>query len=365
MRMDYMSQAISLARLAQGQVSPNPAVGAVLVKNNVIIGQGYTQPPGGDHAEIVAIKQAGREAKGASLYVTLEPCCHHGRTPPCTDAIIKSGITEVYFSIMDPNPKVAGKGQAELQQAGINTYAGDHAAEATLINEAFIKYITKGLPFVTVKFAASLDGKIATRNGDSKWVSGEEARKLVQHMRYEADAVMTGAGTVIVDDPRLTVRIAVRGGITHKQPLRIIIDGLGRVPVTARLFSEPGKTLMVLGDNIDKNFQESLSSKGVDILEMPANAGVIDLKSLMFILGKKEITNILVEAGGILLGSLFDNELVDKVVAFLAPMIIGGEKARPAVAGQGFELLSQCARLSQVKFDRIGEDIMVTGYVGR
>ena len=205
--MDYMAQAISLARLAQGQVNPNPAVGAVLVKNDVIIGQGYTQPPGGDHAEVVALKQAGRDAIAAALYVTLEPCCHQGRTPPCTNAIIQAGVTEVHFSIVDPNPKVSGKGRNELQQAGIKIYLGEHAEEATTLNEAFIKYITTGLPFVTVKFAASLDGKIATRSGDSRWISGEAARKLVQHMRYEADAVMTGAGTIIADDPRLTVRL--------------------------------------------------------------------------------------------------------------------------------------------------------------
>lgn len=363
--MDYMTQAISLARLAQGQVSPNPAVGAVLVKNDVIIGQGYTQPPGGDHAEIVALKQAGREARGAALYVTLEPCCHHGRTPPCTHAIIEAGITEVHFPIVDPNPKVAGHGQIELQQAGLKTYLGEHAGEAAILNEAFIKYITSGLPFVTVKFAASLDGKIATRSGDSKWISGEAARKLVQHMRYEADAVMTGAGTVIADDPHLTVRIAVRGGTTHKQPVRIIVDGNGRTPITARLFSEPGRTLLVLADSLDNKIKNSFSGTGAEILEMPAQAGVIDLKALMLILAEKEITNILVEAGGILLGSLFDNGMVDKVVAFLAPMIIGGQDARPAVAGQGFEKLMQCAKLERVKVDRVGEDIMVSGYVGR
>jgi diaminohydroxyphosphoribosylaminopyrimidine deaminase/5-amino-6-(5-phosphoribosylamino)uracil reductase len=363
--MDYMAQAISLAKLAQGQVSPNPAVGAVLVKNDVIIGQGYTQPPGSDHAEIVALKQAGREAQGAALYVSLEPCCHQGRTPPCTNAIIEAGITEVHFPIVDPNPKVAGKGQADLQRAGITIYRGEHAEEASILNEAFIKYITTGLPFVTVKFAASLDGKIATRSGDSKWISGEAARKLVQHMRYEADAVMTGAGTVIADDPRLTVRIAVRGGITHKQPLRIILDGLGHTPVTSRLFSEPGRTLLVTSDNLAQNVLDSFSNRGVEILKMPAKKGVIDLKSLMLILAEKEITNILVESGGILLGSLFDNGMVDKVVAFLAPIIIGGQNARSAVAGTGYDKLIQCASLKRVKVDRVGDDIMVSGYVGR
>jgi diaminohydroxyphosphoribosylaminopyrimidine deaminase / 5-amino-6-(5-phosphoribosylamino)uracil reductase len=363
--MDYMAQAISLARLAQGQVSPNPAVGAVLVKNDVIIGQGYTQPPGGDHAEIVALKQAGREACGAALYVTLEPCCHHGRTPPCTSSIIQAGISEVHFAIVDPNPKVAGKGQAELQKAGIKIYIGEHSEEAAVLNEAFIKYITTGLPFVTVKFAASLDGKIATRSGDSKWISGEAARKLVQHIRYEVDAVMTGAGTVIADDPRLTVRIAVRGGITHKQPLRIVIDGTGRVPPAARLFNEPGRTLLVISENLDNKIKQSLSGTRAEILQMPSEGGMVDLKALMFLLGKKEITSILVEAGGILLGSLFDNGMVDKVVAFIAPMIIGGDEARPAVAGRGRELLCQCSKLERLKVDRVGNDIMVSGYVGR
>ena len=218
---------------------------------------------------------------------------------------------------------------------------------------------------MTVKFAASLDGKIATRSGDSKWVSGEAARKMVQHMRYETDAVMTGAGTVISDDPRLTVRIAVRGGITHKQPVRIIIDGLGRTPPRSRIFTEPGSTWLVLGDNLETKVYQSLTCKGTDIIKMPVKEGVIDLKDLMILLGQKEITSILVEAGGILLGSLFDRGLVDKVVAFLAPMIIGGETARPAVAGSGYEMLSQCAKLSSVVYDRVGEDIMVSGYVGR
>jgi diaminohydroxyphosphoribosylaminopyrimidine deaminase / 5-amino-6-(5-phosphoribosylamino)uracil reductase len=363
--MDYMAQALSLAKLAQGQVNPNPAVGAVLVKNDVIIGQGYTQPPGGDHAEIVALKQAGREVKGSTLYVTLEPCCHQGRTPPCTRSIIEAGITEVHFPIVDPNPKVAGKGQSELQQAGIKIVIGEHADEAATLNEAFIKYITTGLPFITVKFAASLDGKIATRSGDSKWISGEPARKIVQHMRYEADAVMTGAGTVISDNPRLTVRLAVKGGITHKQPLRIIVDGLGRTPPDARLFSEPGRTLLVLADNLDEKIKNTLSKTGAEILELPAKDGVIDLKEMVSALGQKEITNILVEAGGILLGSLFDNGLVDKVVAFLAPIIIGGEQARPSIAGLGCNSLSQCPKLTRMQIKRVGDDIMVSGYVGK
>ncbi len=361
--MDYMELALSLARLAHGQVSPNPAVGAVIVKDNTILGMGYTQPPGGDHAEIVALKQAGQEARGAAMYVTLEPHCHHGRTPPCTKAIIQAGISEVHFAVIDPNPKVAGKGQAELQQAGLKVFIGEHAAEALELNEAFNKYITTGLPFVTVKFACSLDGKIATRSGDSKWITGEAARKQVQHIRYISDAVMTGANTVIADDPRLTVRLAVKGGITHKQPLRIVIDGHGRTPPSARLFKEPGKTLLVIGNNVPDSVKQNLSAAGAEILEMPARDGLVDMRQLMPLLGQKEITSILVEAGGILLGSLFDAGLVDKVVAFMAPIIIGGEEARPAVAGRGIDKLTDCSKLKDVKLEHVGEDIMVSGYI--
>lgn len=361
--MDYMEVALSLAKLAQGQVNPNPAVGAVVVKNDTILSMGYTQPPGGDHAEIVALKQAGQDARGATMYVTLEPHCHQGRTPPCTKAIIQAGISEVHFSVIDPNPKVAGKGQAELQQAGIKVYVGEHAAEALEINEAFNKYITTGLPFVTAKFACSLDGKIATRSGDSKWITGEAARKQVQHIRYISDAVMTGANTIIVDDPRLTVRLAVKGGITHKQPLRIIIDGLGRTPPSARIFGEPGRTMVVIGDHVSSTTKRALQDMGAEIMELPAHDGLVDMNQLMQILGQKEITSILVETGGILLGSLFDAGLVDKVIAFLAPIIIGGEQARPAVAGRGIDQLSDCSKLNNVKVERVGPDVMVSGYV--
>jgi diaminohydroxyphosphoribosylaminopyrimidine deaminase/5-amino-6-(5-phosphoribosylamino)uracil reductase len=361
--MDYMALALSLAKLAQGQVSPNPAVGAVLVKNDAIVGQGYTQPPGSDHAEIVALKQAGEQARGATLYVTLEPCCHCGRTPPCTQSIINSGVKEVHFSTIDPNPLVAGKGQAELEAAGIKTYPGEYAVEATRMNEAFIKYISTGIPFVTVKFACSLDGKIATRTGDSKWITGETARKQVQHIRYVSDAVMTGANTIIADDPRLTVRLAVKGGITHKQPIRIVIDGLGRTPENARIFNEPGKTMIVLGKSVTSEKKIALQKAGAEIMELPSSSGLIDLKQLFRILAQREITSVLVEAGGILTGSLFDNGLVDKVVAFLAPIVIGGQEARAAVSGKGIEKLSDCFKLKDTLIDKVGEDIMISGYV--
>ena len=206
--MDYMKQALSLAKLALGQVSPNPAVGAIIVKDDVVIGQGYTQPPGSWHAEVMALKQAGEKARGAVMYVTLEPCCHFGHTPPCTKAVIAAGISEVHMATLDPNPLVAGRGADELERAGIKTYVGENESEAREIIEAYIKFITTGMPFVTAKFAVSLDGKIATKNGDSEWISGIDSRKYVHYLRYTTDAIMVGANTVIADDPHLTCRYA-------------------------------------------------------------------------------------------------------------------------------------------------------------
>ena len=212
-----MGQALSLAKLALGQVSPNPAVGAVVVKNDTVVGQGYTQPPGSWHAEISALKQAGEKARGSVMYVTLEPCCHYGQTPPCTQTIIDAGITEVHLAMIDPNPLVSERGKNELEKEGIKVYAGEHEEEAREINEAYIKFITTGIPFVTAKFAMSLDGKIATGSGDSKWISGEEARKYVHNLRYTADAIMAGVNTILADDPQLTTRCCGgRGGIARK-----------------------------------------------------------------------------------------------------------------------------------------------------
>jgi len=207
--MDYMEQALSLAKLALGQVSPNPAVGAVVVRNDVVAGQGYTQPPGLWHAEVLALKQAGDQARGGTMYVTLEPCCHYGRTPPCSQAIIAAGITEIHLAMLDANPLVSGRGKDELEREGIKVYVGEHEAEAIQINEAYTKFITTGMPFVTVKFAVSLDGKIATKSGDSKWISGGEARRYVHNLRYATDAIMAGVNTVLVDDPQLTARCVV------------------------------------------------------------------------------------------------------------------------------------------------------------
>jgi len=362
--MNYMGQALSLARLALGQASPNPAVGAVVVKNDSVVGQGYTQPPGSSHAEVLALEQAGEEAQGGVMYVTLEPCCHYGRTPPCTRAIISAGITEVHMAMFDPNPSVSGRGKDELEREGIKIYLGEHEEEAKEINEAYIKFITTGIPLVTAKFAVSLDGKIATRKGDSRWISGREARKYVHNLRYTTDAIMAGVNTVLADDPHLTTRCSGgRGGTARKQPLRVIVDGKGRTPLTARVFNEPGRTLLAWGRTATPEEKAAFAQAGAEVLESPTAEGLVDLEKLLRALGKREITSVLVEGGGILLGSLFDRGLVDKVIAFIAPIIIGGGEAKMAVAGKGVDKVVDSLRLERVGVEKFGDDFVVSGYV--
>jgi diaminohydroxyphosphoribosylaminopyrimidine deaminase/5-amino-6-(5-phosphoribosylamino)uracil reductase len=362
--MDYMEQAISLARLALGQVSPNPAVGALVVKDNEVVGQGYTQPPGSSHAEVVALEQAGGEARGSAMYVTLEPCCHQGRTPPCSRAIISAGVAEVHMAMLDPNPLVCGRGKDELETAGVRVFVGEHKQEARDINEAYAKFITSGMPFITVKYAISLDGKIATHSGDSKWISNDEARHYAHNLRYTSDAIMAGVNTVLADNPHLTARCCGgRGGTVKKQPLRVIVDGRGRTPPTAQVFNEPGETLLALGRPIKPGEAEAFASLGAELLELPSTGGFIDLEELFKKLAERGITSILVEGGSILLGSMFDRGLVDKVVVFIAPIIIGGEEAKTAVAGKGVAKVVDSFKLKRITIERFGQDIMVSGYI--
>jgi diaminohydroxyphosphoribosylaminopyrimidine deaminase/5-amino-6-(5-phosphoribosylamino)uracil reductase len=364
--MDYMEQALSLARLALGQASPNPAVGAVVVKKGVVVGQGYTQPPGSHHAEVLALKQAGKEARGSVMYVTLEPCCHYGRTPPCSRAITAAGIGEVHMAMLDPNPLISGRGKGELEKEGIKTHLGEHEEQAREINEAYTKFITTGIPFVTAKFAISLDGKIATRKGDSRWISGSEARKYVHNLRYTTDAIMAGVNTVLADDPQLTTRCCGgRGGTAKKQPLRVVVDGEGRTPLTAQVFQQPGKTLLALGRKAATKKRAAFTRAGAEIVELPATKGLVDLEKLMAALGERQVTSVLVEGGGILFGSLFDQGLVDKVIVFIAPIIIGGAEARTAVAGSGVDKVADSFRLEGVRVERFGDDLAVSGYVAR
>ncbi len=363
--VDFMECALSLAGLALGYTSPNPAVGAVVVRDGVVVGLGHTQPPGSVHAEIMALRQAGPRAKGATMYVSLEPCCHHGRTPPCTQAIIDAGISEVHMSLIDPNPLVSGKGLKALEEAGIKTFVGYYEERAQEINEGYIKFITTGMPFVIAKFAMSLDGKIATENGDSKWISGDESRKFVHYLRHIVDAIMVGANTVVADDPQLSARgCSGKGGKTKQQPLRVIVDGRGRTPLSARLFEEPGKTVIAVAKPFSAKKAEEFRKAGAEVVELPAEKSVIDLAELLNVLGKRQVTSVLVEGGNKLFGSLFDRNLVDKVLAFISPIIIGGEGAKSAVGGNGVGEVTQALRLNRVKISEFGDDILISGYVG-
>jgi len=361
---ECMERALSLARLAMGCASPNPAVGAVIVKDGIVVGMGYTQPPGLDHAEVMALHQAGEKAQGATMYVTLEPCCHYGRTPPCTQAIINAGISEVDIALLDPNPAVSGRGVRELNEAGIRTYVGAYQREAYEINAAYIKFITRGLPFVIAKFAMSLDGKIATRTGHSKWISNEEARNYVHTVRHTADAIMVGVNTVIADNPLLTARgCCGKGGRTKRQPVRIIVDSNGRTPADANVFKQPGKTILAVVEPFDEEKKRGLIQIGVEVLELPGVEGLVDLEELLKVSGKREIVTILVEGGSRLLGYLFDHGLVDKVLVFISPIIIGGSQARTAVSGNGVSSVAEALCLGQVNFKSFGDNVLVSGYV--
>lgn len=362
--VDYMEYALSLAELALGYTSPNPAVGAVIVKDGMVVGLGHTQPPGSAHAEVMALGQAGAKAKDATMYVTLEPCCYYGRTPPCTDAIIEAGIKKVYVAILDPNPLVNGKGIKQLREAGIEVVVGDHEQKAREINEGYIKYITTGFPFVIAKFAMSLDGKIATRTGDSRWISTQETRDYVHRIRRTMDAIMVGANTVIIDNPKLTARGSTdKGARSRSQPLRVIVDGKGRVPLDAQIFKEPGNNLIITSNLIDLHKKRELEKVGAEVLEFESDDGNIDMVKVLESLGKRQITSILVEGGSVLFGSLFDANMVDKVLVCIAPIIIGGEKAVHAVGGNGVASIAEALHLHNVCMSTLGEDILLSGYV--
>lgn len=361
--MPFMDRALSLARGALGKVSPNPAVGAVVVKNGTVVGEGCTRQPGGPHAEVVALAQAGSQTAGATLYTTLEPCNHHGRTPPCIRAVIDAGIAVVHTALIDPNPDVDGRGIAALRAAGLEVAVGldDAAAEsAAEIVEAYTKHITTGVPFVTAKFAMSLDGKIAAHTGDSRWITGEDARRHAHGLRAASDAVMAGVGTILEDDPQLTARDS-SGVPREHQPLRVVVDSSGRTPADAAMLAEPGCTLVAVA-GIDRETEARLQRGGAEVAVLPAADGRVDLAALLRLLGGRDVTSLLVEGGGTLLGSLFDQGLVDKVVACIAPTVIGGHAAPTAVGGTGVKLVRDAIRLGGVGLLQLGRDLVVTGY---
>lgn len=358
--ISFMKMAISLAARARGMTSPNPMVGAVLVRNGEIIARDYHKRPGQPHAEALVINSAGEKAKGATLYVSLEPCCHKDkRTPPCTEAIIKTGIKKVYVAMDDPNPKVSGKGINELKGAGIEVFTGILKEEAKKLNEAYIKYITTKRPFVTLKVAMTLDGKIATPTGQSKWITGERARRMVHSIRNSVDAIITAIGTVKADDPLLTVR-GVRSRRINR-PLRVVIDPNLEIPIKSRILITPPDTLVVIREGVNTQKKEKLLKSGVRIMEYPGEK--LDLRWLMERLGEEEITSVLIEGGSSLNAHALEDGVVDKVLFFVAPKIMGGRESYPAIGGRTYRPLEAAHILKDIKIRRIGEDILIEGYI--
>jgi diaminohydroxyphosphoribosylaminopyrimidine deaminase/5-amino-6-(5-phosphoribosylamino)uracil reductase len=367
--VDFMDRALELAQGALGWCSPNPAVGAVLVRDGRIVGEGRTQPPGQAHAEIMALRAAGTAAAGAALYVTLEPCSHFGRTPPCTNALIDAGVAEVHAAMLDPSPWVNGQGMAALAAAGIVTEVGTRGDDARLLNEAYFKWVSTHLPFVTLKYAMTADGKIATRTGSSFWVTGVEARRHVARLRAAVDAVLVGAGTVMADDPQLTSRPG-EVGEPHlepvHQPMRVVFDSGGRTPVSARIVSGtlPGTTLVCTTERAPSTFHAALRRPGVETQILPERDGRVDICAALNVLGERGITSILAECGGTLASALLDVGAVDKVLAFVAPKIVGGAEAPSPVEGAGRPQMDGAIELVDPAWTVLGRDVLLTAYVG-
>jgi diaminohydroxyphosphoribosylaminopyrimidine deaminase/5-amino-6-(5-phosphoribosylamino)uracil reductase len=360
-----MDLALRLALKGYGTTSPNPLVGAVVVVNGRIIGRGEHHVAGGEHAEVIALKAAKRKAKGATLYVTLEPCCHYGKTPPCTDRIISAGIKRVVIAVQDPNPLVNGKGIKRLRNAGIKVVVGSREEVAKKVNEAFFKYIQTGLPFVTLKLGMSLDGKLATRNGESKWITNEESRLYVHQLRAGVDAILVGKNTVINDNPELTVRLP---GFQGKQPKRFILDTQARVPLSARIFQarfEPKNTILVTTKKAAKNSIKRYARAGIPVWILPVVQQGINLRRLMQKLGKEQVQSVLVEGGATIAWSCLAAGIIDKVIFFLAPKLIGGQQAPSAIGGKGFAKLSDAIQLTDLSIKRIGSDIKIEGYINK
>ena len=354
----YMSMALALAQKAAGRTSPNPMVGAVVVRQGRLVGRGYHHRAGESHAEVLALSAAGQVARGATLYVTLEPCSHFGRTPPCVKAIIQAGVTRVVAGMIDPNPRVSGRGVRALRRAGIVVDVPVCEEECRRANEVFVKHVTRNLPFVVLKLAASLDGRIATSTGDSKWVTGETARRYVHGLRSRYDAVLVGSGTVLADDPRLTCRLP-RG----RDPWRIVLDRRLRTPVAATLLEQTPveKTILVAGDRSSRARRKRLEGIGVQVWSFSVRNGTIPFKQLLRKLSRAGITSVMIEGGAITASRAISEGIVDKVLCFCAPKLIGGE-GLPMIGDLGVTRMSDCPQLRITDIERLGEDVLVTAY---
>ena len=370
MKSEFMLRALTLAEKARGRTSPNPLVGAVLIKNGKIIAEGFHEKAGKDHAEIVALKKAKGNAKGATLYVTLEPCCHHGKTPPCADAIIAAGVAKVVVATQDPNPLVAGKGIARLKKAGIPVMIGLLQKESQQLNEGWNKFITQKLPFVTLKAACSLDGKIAAEDGTSKWISNDLSRQKVHEMRAASDAVLVGVNTVLKDDPRLNVRLKKKDGVRH--PLRVIVDThLDTPPGAAVLHSFGGKVIIATASDNSRR-AKALEEEGATVLRLPEKNKRVNLRELMAELGKRDVVNLMMEGGSELYSSALNEGIVDKLALFFAPILLGGG-SYPVFGGAGVKSIASAIKISGMTVTPIGGDrlskingnFLIEGYINR
>ena len=357
----FMRMALNLAKKGQGYTSPNPMVGAVIVKNGEVVGRGYHRAAGHAHAEVAAIEDAGIKARGATLYVNLEPCNHTGRTPPCTRKILQAGIRRVIMAIADPHTR-AGGGAAFLRQQGIEVLSGVCEKQAAGLNEAFVKYVSTGCPFVIVKCAATLDGRIATRTGDSRWVTGEKARRFVHRLRHAVDAILVGIGTVRADNPRLTTRLEDKKGV---DPVRIVLDTHLSISPDAGILAldSDADTILIAGKKAAQAKRKQLHQQGVRIIEQPLKKGRIDLSSLMVRLGSEGITSLLIEGGSAVLTSALKSGIVDKVLFFYAPKILGGDDGVPICRGSGPALMKDSIQLKHIRVQRFAEDVMIEGYI--
>lgn len=354
-----MRRALELADRAQGLTSPNPLVGAVVVRDGQVVGEGYHREAGAPHAEVEALKVAGERARGGTLYVTLEPCVHQGRTGPCVPVILAAGIRRVAVAIADPNPKVQGRGIVALKSAGVEVSVGTLEAEARRLNRPFFTFVIERRPFVTLKAALTLDGKIAAWDMNSRWISGEPARQEAHRLRGRVDAIAVGIGTVLADDPLLTVRVPEPW---PREPLRVIVDSRARTPLTARVLTagRPERTVIAVTESAPRDRVRMLEATGATVLPLPTRDGRVDLPALLGALAEREVLALLLEGGGELNAAFLEAGLVDRIALFVAPLFLGGAGA-PGLVGGGGRSLKEAFRLRGLTVRQVGEDLLIEG----
>lgn len=357
--LKWMELAVFQARSGEGRTAPNPPVGAVIVRDGQVVGQGFHPCAGEPHAEVFALRQAGILAQGATIYVTLEPCSHFGKTPPCADALISAGIHTVYVGISDPNPQVAGRGIERLRAAGIEVHVGLCENECRQLIAAFKKHIETGLPYTVYKSAMTLDGNTATVNGDSRWVSCSESRQRVHQLRNRVDAIMVGIDTVCHDDPLLNTRL---DGETGQDPVRVIVDSHLRMPVNSRMLHQQSKAVTLVATiNEDKDKILALEDAGAEVLILPATQGKVSLPALWRELGERQIQKLLLEGGATLAGSALNAGLIDQIMVFIAPKLLGGITQHGILNGDSCRLMAEATRIANHHFEQVGDDLLITG----